>query len=98
MWNKNLAILYKWWNDDDNNIPYELECKEVENYDKVMESHINYLTIFCNLALVYKQRLKKIYLAKVKECIPSKSMIISLFFAIVVIASSITTIPVCSNY
>lgn len=66
MWNKNLAILYKWWNDDNNNIPYELECK-VENYDKVMESHPNYLTIFYNLASVYKQRLKKIiYLAKVK--------------------------------
>ena len=63
MWNKNLVILYEWWNDD---IPYELECKEVENYDKVMESHTNYLTIFYNLALVYKQRLKEIYLAKVK--------------------------------
>lgn len=45
-----------WWN----RIPYELECKEVENYDKVMESHTNYLTIFYNLALGYKQRLKKI--------------------------------------
>ena len=68
MWNKNLVILYEWWNDDDDddNIPYELECKEVENYDKVMESHTNYLTIFYNLALMYKQRLKKIYLAKVK--------------------------------
>ena len=71
MWNKNLVILYGWWNDDDddddnnNNIPFELECKEVENYDKVMESHTNYLTIFYNLALVYKQRLE-IYLAKVK--------------------------------
>jgi hypothetical protein len=32
-----------------------------------MESHTNYLTILYNLALVYKQRLKKIYLAKVKE-------------------------------
>ena len=68
MWNKNLVILYEWWNDDDDddNIPYELECKEVENYDKVMESHTKYLTIFYNLALVYKQRLKEIYLAKVK--------------------------------
>ncbi len=64
MWNKNLAILYKWWND---NIPQELECKEVENYDKVMESHTNYLTIFYNLASVYKQWLKKIYLAMVKR-------------------------------
>ena len=64
MWNKNLAILYKWWN---NNIPLELECKEVENYDKIMESHTNYLTIFYNLASVYKQWLKKIYLAKVKR-------------------------------
>ena len=68
MRNKNLAILYKWWNDDDNNnIPYELECKEVENYDKVMESHPNYPTIFYNFALAYKQRLKKIYLTKVKR-------------------------------
>ena len=66
MGNKNLVILYdEWWNDN-NNIPYELECKELENYDKVMESHTNYLTIFYNLALVYKQRLKKIYLAKEK--------------------------------
>ena len=62
MWNKNLAILYKWWND---NIPHELECKEVENYDKVMGT--DYLTIFYNLASVYKQWLKKIYLAKVKR-------------------------------
>ncbi len=74
MRSKNLVILLydEWWNIDDediiNNIPYELvECKEVENYDKVMESHTNYLTILYNLALVYKQRLKKIfYLAKVK--------------------------------
>ena len=67
MWSKNIVILLydEWWNDN-NNIPYELECKEVENYDKVMESHTNYLTILYNLALVYKQRLKKIYLAKVK--------------------------------
>lgn len=85
MWNINLVILYKWWNDNNNNnIQYELECKEVENYDKVMESHTNYLTILYNLALVYKQRLKKIYLTKVKG-IPSKSIIISLFFAIVAI-------------
>ena len=84
MWNKNLVILYKWWNDNNNNIQYELECKELENYDKVMESHTNYLTILYNLALVYKQRLKKIYLTKVKG-IPSKSIIISLFFAIVAI-------------
>ena len=70
MWNKILVILYEWWNDDDddnNNIgSHALECKELENYDKVMESHINYLTIFYNRALVYKQRLKKIYLAKIK--------------------------------
>ena len=65
MWNKNLAILYKWWNDK-NNIPHELECKEEENYDKVMESYTNYLTVFYNLALVYKKWLKRIYLAKVK--------------------------------
>ena len=47
-------------NKDDlwNRIPYKLECKEVENYDKVMGT--NYLTIFYNLALGYKQRLKKI--------------------------------------
>ena len=66
MWNKNLVILYEWWNDDDDDIPCELECKEVENYDKVMESQTNYLTILYNLALVHKQRLEKIYLAKVK--------------------------------
>jgi hypothetical protein len=66
MWNKNISILYRWWNDN-NNIQYNLECKELENYDKIMESHTNYLTILYNLALVYKQRLKKIYLAKVKE-------------------------------
>jgi len=73
MWNKkNLAILYDWWwnivDYDDGDIPDELECKEVENYDKVMKSYPNYLNIFYNLALVYKQRLKKIiiYLAKVK--------------------------------
>ncbi len=67
MWNKNLVILYEWWNDDDDdNNPYDLECKEVENYDKVMESHTNYLTILYNLALVYKQRLRKIYLARIK--------------------------------
>ena len=79
MGNKNLVILYdEWWNDD-NNIPYELECKEVENYDKVIESHTNYLTILHNLALVYKQRLKKIYLAKVKGY-PSKSIKSFLYF------------------
>ena len=66
MWNKILVILYEWWNDDDddnNIVSRELECKEVENYGKVMESHPYYLTIFYNRA---KQRLKKIYLAKVK--------------------------------
>ena len=31
-----------------------------------MESHTDYLTIFYNRVLVYKQRLKKIYLAKIK--------------------------------
>ena len=41
-----------------NSIPYELECKEVECYDKVMGT--NYLIIFYNHALGYKQRLKKI--------------------------------------
>jgi len=69
MWNKILVILYEWWNDDDdyNISSHELEeCKEVENYGKVMESHPNYLTIFYNSALVYKQRLKKIYVAKIK--------------------------------
>ena len=66
MWNEILVILYEWWNDDDNKSSHELECKEVENYDKVMESHTNYLTLFYNRALVYKQRLKKIYLAKIK--------------------------------
>ncbi len=47
-------------NKDDlwNSTPYKLECKEVENYDKVMGT--NYLTIFYNLVLGYKQRLKKI--------------------------------------
>ena len=66
MWSKTLAILYNWWNEN-NNISHELECKEEENYDKGMESYTNYLTVFYNLALVYKQWLKKkIYLAKVK--------------------------------
>ena len=62
MWNKILVILYEWWNDDDdddnNIVSRELECKEVENYDKVMGT--NYLTIFYSLTLGYKQRLKKI--------------------------------------
>ena len=44
----------------------KLNLKEVENYDRVMKSHPNYLTIFYNRALLYKQRLKKIYLGKVK--------------------------------
>ena len=68
MWNKILVILYEWWNyDDDNNIvSRKLECKGVENYGKVMESHPNYLTIFYNSAIMNKQRLKKIYLAKIK--------------------------------
>ena len=65
MWNKNLAIFYKWWNDSDNS-PHESKCKEVENYGKVMDSHTNYLTIFYNLVLVYKQWLKNLYLAKIK--------------------------------
>jgi hypothetical protein len=35
--------------EDDNNIGSPaLECKELENYDKVMEPHPNYLTIFYN--------------------------------------------------
>ena len=59
MWNKTLAILYNWWKYNNNNISHELECKEEENYDKVMESYTNYLTVFYNLALVYKQWLKK---------------------------------------
>ena len=71
MWNKNRVIIYEWWNDHDddnnNNISYDLECEEVENYDKVMESYTNHLTILYNIALVYKQRLKKIYVAKVKR-------------------------------
>ena len=46
------------------NSSHELECKEVENYDKIMESHTNYLTIFYNRALVYKRRLKKIITTK----------------------------------
>ena len=63
-----LVILYEWWNNDyDNNFSsHELECKEVENYEKVMDSHPHYLTLFHNRALVYKQSLKKIYLAKIK--------------------------------
>ena len=44
-----------WWN----RIPYKLECKEVENYDKVMG--IDYLTILYSLALGYKQRLRRLY-------------------------------------
>jgi len=60
MWNKTLAILSNWWKyNNNNNISRELECKEEENYDKVMESYTNYLTVFYNLALVYKQWLKK---------------------------------------
>ena len=62
-------ILYERWHDDyDNNISsHELEeCKEVENYDRGMKSHPNYPSIFYNRASVYKQRLKKIYLAKIK--------------------------------
>ena len=66
MWNKILVSLYERWNVDDNNSSHDLECKEVENYDKVMEPHPNYLSIFYNRALVYKQRLKKIYLTKIK--------------------------------
>jgi hypothetical protein len=51
-----------------NSIPYELQMKkDIECYDKVMESHTNYLNILYNLALVYKQRLRKIYLAKIKR-------------------------------
>jgi hypothetical protein len=42
MWNKILVILYEWWNDDDKNNSYELECKQVENYDKVMEPYTNH--------------------------------------------------------
>jgi hypothetical protein len=68
MWNKILVILYEWWNDNDVNniVSRELECKEVENYGKVMESHPNYLTIFNNRAIMYKQKMKNIYLAKIK--------------------------------
>ena len=29
-------------------IVHKLECKEVENYDKVIESHTNYPSIFYN--------------------------------------------------
>ena len=44
-----------------NSIPYELKCKEViECYDKLNELHPNYPIIIYNLALRYKQRLKKI--------------------------------------
>jgi hypothetical protein len=63
------VILYERWHDDyDNNISsHELEeCKEVENYDRGMKSHLNYPSIFYNRASVYKQRLNKIYLAKIK--------------------------------
>ena len=67
MWNKILVIVYEWWNVDDNNSSHGLECKEVENYDQVMESHTNHLTIFYNRALVYKQGLKKVYLTKIKN-------------------------------
>ena len=51
---------------DDSNDNTTSSEQEVENYDKVMESHTNRLTIFYNRALVYKQRLKKIYLTKIK--------------------------------
>ena len=46
MCNKILVILYELWNDDcyyNNNNQCELECKDVENDGKVMESHTNYL-------------------------------------------------------
>ena len=69
MWNKILTILYERWNNnkEEDNSSHELEeCKEVENYDRGMKSHLNYPSIFYNRALVYKQRLKKIYLAKIK--------------------------------
>ena len=42
---KFLVILYEWWNDDNNKSSHELECKEVENHDKVMESHTSYLRL-----------------------------------------------------
>jgi hypothetical protein len=64
MWNKILVILYNRC-EDDNNSSHGLECKEVENYDEVIGT--NYLTIFYSLALGYKQRLKKIYLTKIKR-------------------------------
>ena len=71
MWNKILTILYERWNnnnkEEDDNSSHELEeCKEVENYDKVMKSHPNYLTILYNRAFVYIHTLKKIYLANIK--------------------------------
>ena len=71
MWNKILTIVYELYNnnkEEDDNSSHELEeCKEVENYGKVMKSHPNYLTILYNLTLVYIHMLKKIYLAKIKR-------------------------------
>jgi hypothetical protein len=61
------VILYERWHDDyDNNISsHELEEYE-EVDDRGMKSHPNYPSIFYNRASVYKQRLNKIYLAKIK--------------------------------
>ena len=39
----------------------DLECKGIENYDMTMGSHINYLAILYNHAIMYKQIWKKVF-------------------------------------
>ena len=60
-----MRTLSEWFCNED--IPYELQRKEyIECYDKVMESHPNYLTIIYTHVLQYKQRLKIFASTKVK--------------------------------
>jgi hypothetical protein len=39
----------------------DLECKKIENYDRFMDSHIDYLAIFNSHVLMFRQILKKIF-------------------------------------
>jgi hypothetical protein len=51
-------------NADDDYIDFisdDLDCKGIENYNMVMDSHVNYLTIFNNQASAYKYILKKFF-------------------------------------
>ncbi|HET8794539.1 MAG TPA: hypothetical protein VFM31_12145 [Nitrososphaeraceae archaeon] len=45
----------------------DLECKGIENYDMTMGSHINYLAILYNHAIMYKQIWKKGFLSHKKD-------------------------------